>query len=137
MLRRGQVNDPFRTECPGCEKVLTVDYDGWDIVSSTGRMHITCPVLDLDPSTHTLHEDVNPTAFREANIARIREMASNATSRRRRGDKRYRDGAGGRGRVPRRVRSNESTQRHDESRRTQSTQSSYGRMRTTVIPGSW
>ena len=93
--RMQSAQDPFRTQCPGCEAKLTVDYDAWD-VTEEGTLHVTCPKLDLDPSAHILHEDVNPSpvvVHTSANdIDRIHMMAAAAQrksgSKRRRGARR-------------------------------------------------
>ena len=56
--------DPFRSVCPGCRKHCTVDFDAWDITRD-GESHITCPVLDVDPSAHIMSADVRSAAATE------------------------------------------------------------------------
>ena len=67
-IRIRSINDPFKTTCPGCRRVVTLNFLGWMIIKSTSErdegeeiLHITCPELDEDPSNHVFLDKLKST----------------------------------------------------------------------------
>ena len=68
-IRIRSISDPFKTKCPGCRRVVTLNFLGWMIVKTTSErdeeeeeiLHITCPDLDEDPSNHVFLDKLKST----------------------------------------------------------------------------